>query len=157
MAAGEAGLRQKRNQVLLDRHWAGAGAAATVGRRKSLVQVEMHDIGAEIARPRDADQRVHVGAVHVELRALRVQDFRDARDLLFEDAERVGIGEHQRGDIFIDGAGQLVDIHHAERVGFDVLDRIAGHAGCGRVGAVRRIGNEQLLAWMPLRLKQRAD
>ena len=76
----------------LYRHGAGAWTAATVGSGKRFVEIEVHDVGAEVARPRDAHQRVHVGAVHVKLRALGVQNFRDARDLFFEDAERVGIG-----------------------------------------------------------------
>ena len=57
-------------------------------RRKGLVQVQVHHVDAEIAGPRDACQRVHVGAVHVEQRAALVQDFGNFRDALFEHAER---------------------------------------------------------------------
>ena len=49
----------------LRRHWARAGTSAAVRRRKSLVQVEVHHVHAEVAGTRDAGQRVHVGAVHV--------------------------------------------------------------------------------------------
>ena len=95
-------------------HRAGARTAAAVRSGKCLMQIEVHDVGAEVARPRDADQRVHVRAVHVELGALGVQNFGDARNVLFEDAERVGIGEHQRGDIFVDGTREFFDIDHAQ-------------------------------------------
>ena len=58
--------RQERLQMLLYGHGSGARAASTMRRRKRLVQIEVHDVDAEIARTRDAHQRVHVGAVHVE-------------------------------------------------------------------------------------------
>src|SRR5271169_6041665 len=41
-------------------------AAATVWRRESFVQVQVHHINAEIAGTGDAGQRVHVRAVHVK-------------------------------------------------------------------------------------------
>ena len=69
-----------------------------------LVQIEVHHVDAEIAGTRDAHQRVHVGAIHVEHGALRVQDLGHVDDVLFEHAERVGIGHHQRGDVFIHDA-----------------------------------------------------
>ena len=111
----------------LHRHRTGARTSAAVRSGKCFVQIQMHDVGAEIARTRDANQRVHVGAIHVELRALGVQDFRDARYLFFEHAQRIGICQHQRGDIFVDCARQFADIDHAQRVGLDVFDSIAGH------------------------------
>ena len=143
--------------MLLHRYRAGARTAAAVRRRERLVQVQVHHVDAEVAGARDADQRVHVGAVHVDQRAFGVQDFGDARDVFFEHAERVGIGDHQRGDIFVDGARERFDIHHAAIVGLDVLHRVAGHGGGGGIGAVRGIRNQKLLARIALRLKQRAD
>ena len=43
-------------------------------RRKRLVQIQVHDIDAEIAGPRNAHQRIHVGAIHVHQRAFVMQD-----------------------------------------------------------------------------------
>ena len=77
------------------------------------MQVEVHHVDAEIAGPRHADQRVHVGAVHVEQRALGVQDLGDLVDVLLEDAERVRIGDHQRGDIFGHLRFERGDVDHA--------------------------------------------
>ena len=51
---------------------ADAGAAAAVRDAEGLVQVEVRDVGAELARPGQADQRVEVGAVDVDLAAGRV-------------------------------------------------------------------------------------
>ncbi len=78
-------------------------------------------------------------------------------DVFFEDAQRVGIGDHQRGDVFIHGARERFDIHHAAIVGLDVLHFVSGHGGGGGIGAVRGIGDQELLARIALRLKQRAD
>ncbi len=97
----ENGRRQERLQNLLARDRAGAGTTSAVRSRKRLVQVEVHDVGAEVAGTHLAHQRVHVGAIHVEQRAFFVQHVGDLVDLLLEDAERVGIGKHQRRNIFV--------------------------------------------------------
>src|SRR5436309_2343470 len=93
----------------LRRHWARAGTSAAVRRRKSLVQVEMHHVHAEVARTRDAGQRVHVGAVHVQQRALGVEKSGDFADAFLKDPERRRIGDHQRGDVLGDDFAQLLD------------------------------------------------
>ena len=108
------GVGRKGSRMLLARHRAGAGAAAAVRRGEGLVQVEVHDVHAEIAGARLADERVHVGAVHVEERALGVEDVGDLVDLALEDAERVRVGEHQRGDVCRRPASSsAVDVDHA--------------------------------------------
>ena len=73
----QARRRQERLEHLLHGHRTRARTAAAVRRGEGLVQVQVHHVDAEIAGPRDADQRVHVGAVHVDQRALRVQDLGD--------------------------------------------------------------------------------
>ena len=88
---------------------------------------------------------------------LAVQDFGDARDVLFEHAQRVRIGDHQRGDVFIHRARQRFHVHHAALVGLDILHRVAGHGGGGGIGAVRRIRNQQFLAGIAARFEQRAN
>ncbi len=82
------------------------------------MQVQVHHVGAEVAGANLADQRVHVRAIHVEQRTLGVQHVGDLVDLLLEDAERVGIGEHQRGDIFVHLRFQRRDVHHARAFDF---------------------------------------
>src|SRR5579859_617894 len=119
----------------------GAGTAAAVRRRKSLMKIEVHDVYAEIAGAGDAGQGIHVGAVHVEKSALGVQDFGDFRDALFKNAEGGGIGEHQRGDIRRDEVVQLSDVNLSVRFGLDVFDFVAGDHGGGGIGAVGRVWN----------------
>ena len=49
---------------------ADAGTAAAVRNAKGLVQIEMANIRADVARPAKADLRVHVRAIHVNLAAV---------------------------------------------------------------------------------------
>ena len=66
--------RQERRQVRGDADRPHAGAAAAVRDAEGLVQVEVADVGADVARAAEADLRVHVGAVHVDLAAVLVDD-----------------------------------------------------------------------------------
>ena len=75
------------------------GTAAAVGLGEGLVQVEVDDVEAHVARAGDAHDRVQVGAVVVQRRADPVHDRGDRLDVRIEDAERVRVGQHQTGDI----------------------------------------------------------
>jgi hypothetical protein len=122
-----------------------------------LVQIQVHHVHAEIAGTRDAHQRVHVGAIHVEQRALAMQDFGSLDDARFEDAQRVGVGDHQAGHIFRDGFFERGEIQQAVLVGADVLDHVTGDGRSGGVGAVRGIRNQDFLARIALLFEQGAD
>ena len=65
--------RERRRQ----HHRARAGAAAAVRRRERLVQVDVHRVDAEIARPHAADDGVEVRAVAVEIGARLVHGVGD--------------------------------------------------------------------------------
>jgi hypothetical protein len=80
-----------------DADGAHAGAAAAVGDAEGFVQVEMADVGADVAGAAEADLGVHVGAVHVDLAAV-AWTISQMSDLL-EDAVGAGIGDHQGGEI----------------------------------------------------------
>ena len=58
---------------------ADAGPAAAVGDAERLVQVEVADVGAEVAGLGEADEGVEVGAVDVHLAAGVVDDARRSR------------------------------------------------------------------------------
>ena len=68
--------RQIGREMLRHRDRAHAGAAAAVRDRERLVQVQMTDIGADRGRAGEPHLRVHVGAVHVDLSAVLVDDRR---------------------------------------------------------------------------------
>ena len=59
--------RQVRRQVGAYADRTDARTAAAVRDAERLVQVQVGDVAAELARPREAEQRVEVGAVDVDL------------------------------------------------------------------------------------------
>ena len=56
---------------------ADARAAAAVRDAERLVQVQVRDVGAELARRRETDERIQVSAVDVDLASVRVDDVAD--------------------------------------------------------------------------------
>ena len=87
---------QERGEVGAHRHGADARSAAAVGDAERLVQVEVADVGAEPARPGEADERVEVGAVDVHLAAVVVDDGAQLADARLEHAVRRRVGDHDR-------------------------------------------------------------
>ena len=69
VAAQHTRRRQVRQEPLPHPDRSGAGTAAAVGRAEGLVDVEVHDVEAGLARLEAAEDRVEVGAVHVGQRA----------------------------------------------------------------------------------------
>ena len=89
---------QERRKVRSHRDRAHAGSAAAVRDAEGLVQVQVADVGADVARLGEAGLRVHVGAVHVDLAAGVVDQPADVADPGLEDAVGRRIGDHQRRD-----------------------------------------------------------
>ena len=78
-------------------------------------------------------------------------------DLAFKHPDRRGVGEHQRGGLFVHLAGEGFQVDAAFRVRFEILHRVAADGRGGRVGTVGRVGNENLAACVALRLVPCAD
>ena len=142
--------RQVRREALAHRDRAAAGAAAAVRLRERLVQVDVDDVEAHVARPRDAADGVEVRAVVVHERAGGVEDVADRLDVLVEEAERRRVGEHQPGRVLVDLAAQVVEVDVAARVGADGRQLVAGHRHAGRVRAVRGVGDHDLAPLLTL-------
>ncbi len=124
----------------------GAGPAAAVRLRERLVQVEVDDVEARVARAHDAHDGVQVRAVVVERGAHVVDDPGDLLDVAVEQPERVRVREHQAGHVLGGLLAQVVEVHPAVRVGAHLDHLVAGHGDRGRVGPVRRVGREHLVA-----------
>ena len=62
------------------------------------MQVEVRHVGAELARPADADEGIQVGAVHIDLATGTVDDLADLGDRRLEHAVGRGISDHEGGD-----------------------------------------------------------
>ena len=138
--------RQVGGDPLGDGDRAGPGAAAAVGLGEGLVQVEVHDVEAHVARPREAHDRVQVGAVVVQRGAHAVHDLGDLGDVLVEDPERVGVRQHQAGDVAVGLAAQVLEVHPAGLVGVELDHLQPGHRDRRRVGAVGGVGRQHLVA-----------
>ena len=88
---------------------------------------------------------IHVGAVHVHLAAVLVDDAADLPDGCLEHAVGGGVGHHQRGEcllVLLGLRGQVGDVDVAMLVAPHRHHLHPSHHGARRVGAVRRHGDE---------------
>src|SRR5205085_5970537 len=108
--------RQERLEDVAHRDGPAARATAAVRLRKRLVKVDVNDVEAHVARPRDAADRVEVRAVVVHERACAMEDPLDLLDVLVEEAERRRVREHERGGVLVDLAAQVVDVDVPARI-----------------------------------------
>ena len=100
----------------------------------------MADIRADVRRTAQADLRVHVCAVHIDLSAVGMDDSANFLDRLLKHAVRRGIGDHQAGEVFFMRLGfgaQIGHVYVAILVAGDGNDFQPCHDGAGWVGAVR--------------------
>ena len=82
------------SEMLRHRDRSHAGTPTAMRDAKSLVQIEMTDVGADVARPAQSHLRIHIRPVHVHLRPVLMRDFTAAPDAFFEDSVRRWIGDH---------------------------------------------------------------
>ena len=132
--------RQERPQVLGDADRAYARAAAAVGHGEGLVEVEVADIGPDVAGVRQSHLRVHVRAVHVDLPAGVVDSVDDLADAALEDAVRRGVGDHQAAQFRRVLFGLGFEVRHVDVAALVARHRHDLHAGHGRRGGVRAVG-----------------
>ena len=136
---------QERLQMRLDADRADAGSAAAMRDAEGLVQVHVADVGADVARPRQADHGVEVGAVEIDLAAMLMHQRAHVAHAFLEDAVRRRIGDHQRGEVGRMLGRLRLEVVHVDVAGFlagDDHDAHAGHAGAGRIGAMRGGGDQ---------------
>ena len=136
---------QERDQMGLHADGPHAWSTAAVRDAEGLVQVEVAHVGADVARACEPDQRVQVGAVEIDLAAMRVDDVADLPDAPLEHAVRRRIGDHAGRKPFPVQFGlgaEILDVDIAVAVGADHDDAHPAHLGRGRIGAVRRGGDQ---------------
>jgi len=102
------------------------------------------DVEAHVAGTGVAHDGVEVGAVVVEGAAGLVDQAGDLGDVLVEEAERVGVGQHQAGDLLGDLGAEVVHLDPTALVGRHLHDLVTGHRHRGRVGAVGGVGGQDL-------------
>ena len=77
---------------------------------EGLVDVVVHHVAAEIAGPRDAHDRVHVGPVDVDQSSRVVHPLGDRLDLSLEQPQRIGVGDHEHRRVRSELLLEIVDI-----------------------------------------------
>ena len=123
------------------------GPPPPCGMQKVLCRLRWQTSAPIVAGPAEADLGVHVGAVHVDLAAVLVDDPADLLDVLLEHAVRGGVGDHQRGELVL-----VLPRPWPRRSSRSTLPLlVAGDrrrpcspaiTARGRVGAVRRDGDQ---------------
>ena len=144
--------RRVRCQALGQHHRARPRPAAAVRRREGLVQVDVHGVDAEVARPHLADDGVEVRAVAVEIRPGLVQRLRDLDDLRLEQAAGVRVRQHDRRDVGSEQRAHVVDMDPAIVPDRHRLHGEADQRRGRRIGAVRRIRHQHRPARIALAL-----
>ncbi len=122
-----------------------AGAAAAVGDAEGFVQIQVTDIGADVAGRGESDLRVHVGPVHVNLTAIVVNRGADVFDRCFENTVGGWVSDHQRGEniaVRFSFGFEIGDIDVAVFIAGHGHDFEPTHRRAGRIGAVGAGGNE---------------
>jgi hypothetical protein len=152
---------EERREVRGDADGPHAGAAAAVRDAEGFVEVEVADVGTDVTGGREADLGVHVGAVHVNLAAERVDVGADVFDGGFENAVGGRVGDHRGGEIlgvFVGLGLEVGDVDVAVGVAGDGDDRVSAHGGAGGIGAVGAGGDEADVAvTLAARLVEGAD
>src|SRR5438046_5730739 len=129
---------QKFHEMFRHANRSDARPAAAVRNAKRLVQIQMADVRADEAGAGEADLRVHVRAVHVNLAAVRVDDFANLLDAVLENAVRGRIRDHQARKIGLgrlDFRAQVGHIYVSAWVTCDRYDSHSSHHRARRVGA----------------------
>ena len=118
-----------------------ARTAAAVRDAEGFVEIEMADVRADVPGTAEADLRVQVGSVHVDLPASDVHHVADFADAFFEDAVSGRICDHERGEfgaVLVDFFAEVRHVDIALRVTTNRHNGHAGHDRAGGVGAVCR-------------------
>ena len=111
---------------------------------KGLVQVQVDDVKAHVPRPGYPEDGVEVGAVVIEQAALVMHGCRQLRDVLLEEPEGVGVGQHDPGHVTVEVLAQDRRADEAPLVRGDADGGVTGEAYRGRVGPVRRVRDQHL-------------
>ncbi|HKQ26384.1 MAG TPA: hypothetical protein VJT81_18200 [Burkholderiales bacterium] len=105
----------------------------------------MDHVETHVARLHLAEDRIQIGAIVVEQPASAMHDVTNVLDGALEDAQRGRIGQHQSRRAWSDGGSQCVEVDVAFAVSRHLGHRVAAHGRGGWVGAVRCIGNDDLV------------
>ena len=95
---------------------------------EGFVDIVVHHVATEVAGASDAEDCVHVRTVDVNETANVVQHLRNLRNVSLEDAECVGVRDHEDGSVLVKLRLQFVQVHEPV---WGVLELYALKAGDG--------------------------
>ena len=113
------------------------------------MQVQVADVRANAAGASQTYLGIHVGAVHVHLAAIGMDDVAEFLDCLFIYPVRGGVRDHDAGEIVLMGfrlGFQVCHVDVASFVAFDGHHLEAGHGGGCGICSVGGGGNEADIA-----------
>ena len=116
-----------------------ARAAAAMRNGKRFVQIDVGDIRSDLGRPADADQRVEIRAVHVDLPTMVMNNLANIPHPFLKDTVRGGIGDHERSEFFLMGCclvAKVIQVYVAVFITFDDDYPHSRHDGTGRIGTM---------------------
>ena len=108
------------------------------------MQVHVDDVEAHVTGPDLAEDRVQIGAIVVQQPAGLVDQARNLGDATLEHADRGWVGQHDACGLWTQCLFQRLDVDVAIIQCWNLAHRVATHHCGGRVGAVRRIGHDDL-------------
>ena len=115
-------------------------AAAAMGDAEGLVQIQVADVGAELAGAGMADQRVEIGAVDVHLATGFVDQGAEIADLGLEHAVRGRVRDHDRGEPVTDRLDLRPNVVQVDVALVVARHHDHAHSGHHRAGGVRAVG-----------------
>ncbi len=110
----------------------------------------MNHVETHVTRTRQPEQGVEIGSIIIKQAALVMNHPRNLRDIFLKKPDRVGIRQHQGGDLTVKRRLQRAQVHATIRTGLDrdhIIPRQPRAAGIGAVGGIR---NEHFGAVLPL-------
>ena len=111
---------------------------------EGLVQIDVHDIEAHVARTAHAEHGVEVGSVVVHQTATIVHQSCYLWNLGFEDTQGVGVGHHHAGNIIAKQWFQVLNIHRTIGSTLHLHNLQTAHRSRSWISAVGRVGNDNL-------------
>src|SRR5262249_54181172 len=90
---------------------AGSPAAPTMRSGKCFVKINMQDIHSKVPGPCDSHHGVQIRAVHINQRTTRMQKFRNLGNVTFENAQRIGVRDHDCRDIVVHELSEAVEVN----------------------------------------------
>ena len=121
------------------------------------MKVEVKDIDADRFRLDVAHEGVEVGSVHVEVRAVLVEQFGDLLDLFLIDPQGVGVRHHEGRDVTVEILFHRGRREVPLRTGGNLFDIVSGEVGRGGVGPVGGVGDQYDLPGVAVLLQPLPD